>query len=70
MTDYDIAEAMTRYGGSFVHVLGKAFRAADDDNRLRIKTAFPEYWAEYAEVAKMHADRVAAAAIPPTGRQG
>lgn len=52
MTDHEITEAMMALGGSFVSQLGRLFRLADDDNRRRLKAAFPEYWAEYAEFAR------------------
>lgn len=45
-----VAEAMILYGGSFVHDLGRALRHADLENALKIKNAFPEYWAKYKEI--------------------
>ena len=42
-----VANAMVRYGGSFVESLGKALLQADDNNQLKIKKAFPEYWEQY-----------------------
>lgn len=50
VTDYDVTEAMVRYGGGFVSGLGKLFRQADEDNKARLKAAFPEYFAEYLAV--------------------
>jgi len=53
--DYDIAEAMVKYGGHFVQQLGKAFMFADANNQKRLKNAFADYWATYhgfAEKAK------------------
>lgn len=52
ITDDDITDAMITYGGSFVVALGWAFRRADIVNRARLKAAFPEYWAEYRELAE------------------
>jgi len=47
-----VAEAMTLYGGSFVQALGRALMQADNDNQRRIKETWPEYWAEYVDVAQ------------------
>ena len=53
MTEWEITEAMIVYGGSFVSMLGKLYRLADTDNRARLRQAFPEYWAEYIELAQL-----------------
>jgi hypothetical protein len=45
-----IADEMQRSGGGFVHLLGRAFCAADPDNRDRILAAFPEYFEKYKSV--------------------
>ena len=47
-----IAEAMIKYGGSFVKALGQALLLADIHNVRRIKSAFKEYWEEYKKWAK------------------
>lgn len=52
MDDWYVTEAMERYGGGFVQVLGRLYRQADDDNRRRIREAWPEYWAAYTELAR------------------
>lgn len=52
-TEYGVTEAMLNYGGGFVRKLAEAYRAADKDNRTRLRTAFPEYWQQYAELARM-----------------
>ncbi len=57
ITDVMIAKAMARYGGSFVRHLGAAALCADPENLARLKAAWPEYWAEYAEFAKRDDDR-------------
>ncbi len=49
--NWEITEAMIKYGGSFVKGLGELHRKADDINKIRLKKAFPEYWAEYKEIA-------------------
>ncbi len=53
MTDWEVTEAMIVYGGGFVQGLGRLFRAADKDNKARLKAAFPEYIQQYAELARM-----------------
>jgi hypothetical protein len=52
-TDYDVIEAMKRYGGSFVKKLAEAFALADPQNQARLKAAFPEYWKKYTEMAEI-----------------
>jgi len=53
ISDFEIAGAMIRFGGSFVSRLGECFRAADAVNQARLKTAFPDYWATYAELVAL-----------------
>lgn len=52
ITDDEITSAMRQYGGSFVKKLGELFQFADPDNRIRLKQAFPEYWARYTVIAE------------------
>ncbi len=52
VTDLEIIDAMATYGGSFSQVLAQACYCADPNNLERIKAAFPELWAEYAELAQ------------------
>lgn len=47
-----VAEAMERYGGSFVKCLSRAIIHADFINLQKIKIAFPEYWAQYKEIGE------------------
>lgn len=49
--DLEIIEAMQKYGGSFVKALAECFWHADSFNFVKLKDAFPGYWAEYAEKA-------------------
>jgi hypothetical protein len=49
--DRDVIDEMNNYGGSFVRALARAFEYADADNFARLKAAFPDYWARYAEMA-------------------
>ena len=51
--DYAMAEAMMLRGGSFVQALGKAWYCADARNRARLIAAFPDYVAEYRELARL-----------------
>jgi hypothetical protein len=57
MDDEPVLAAMERYGGSFIQALAVAWRRADDSNRLVLKTAFPAYWAQYADVAEQDSRR-------------
>ena len=52
MSDYEIVEAMSVYGGSFVCALAEAARKADPENLEKLKNAFPEYWDEYKKMAE------------------
>jgi hypothetical protein len=47
VTEWEVSQAMIRYGGSFVQALGRAFAVADSGNQARLRVAFPELWAEY-----------------------
>jgi hypothetical protein len=58
LTDWDVTETMIRHGGSFVRQLGQLFRQADVDNQQRLKTAFPEYWKKYSEIAHVRGERL------------
>jgi hypothetical protein len=55
--DDAITDAMIRYGGSFVATLGTLYRKGDPINQARLKAAFPDVWAEYAELVKLQAGR-------------
>lgn len=50
-TAYDITELMIQYGGGFVSGLGRLYRAADASNQAKLLAAFPEYFAQYREMA-------------------
>ncbi len=58
MTDHQIADAMIVYGGSFVQAFGRALVVADAHNLARLRAAFPELFAQYAEVVQLRAARV------------
>lgn len=44
---------MERLGGGFIKGLAALYRHADEDNRRRLREAFPEYWDKYAEMARL-----------------
>ena len=54
---YFVATGMERYGGGFVKKLGVALWNADDNNVLKIKHTWPEYWAEYLRIGEGLEDR-------------
>ena len=62
LSDDEILTAMEILGGSFVAALAKAWRRADEGNQAKLRAAFPEYWAHYAELAarRKHGQRVQA----------
>lgn len=49
--DYQMFEAMEKYGGSFVKQLALLLQLADHINYAKLKTAFPEYFEQYREMA-------------------
>lgn len=53
MNDFQITECMIEKGGKFVSGLAKLWRIADPSNRDKLKTAFAEYFAKYAELAEI-----------------
>lgn len=53
VSDYEIAEAMQFFGGSFVAALGYAWHRGDDVNRATLMAAFPEYVEQYRELARL-----------------
>lgn len=48
----EVAEAMIKYGGSFVHHLGQALLHADLENSKKIKKTFSNYWNEYLNLGQ------------------
>jgi hypothetical protein len=58
VTDFEMAEAMQRYGGSFVQCLGMLWMRADVINRAKILATWPEYCAEYCDLARLKRERV------------
>jgi len=47
-----VVDGMTKSGGSFVKTLGELIQHSDHINRAKIKTTWPEYWAEYLDIGK------------------
>ena len=45
-----IANNMASYGGGFVNALGIALKRADDENRKKLSSAFPEYFKTYLNI--------------------
>lgn len=62
VTDWDVVRMMERFGGSFLQTLAQLYQRADPENQRRIKAAWPEYWAENAEIAVLIKARDAKAA--------
>jgi len=56
---WDIVEAMTIYGGSFVKQLAVLYRTADQDNRRLLEKTFRTYFAQYDELAYRRAGALA-----------
>ena len=49
--DNVILESMLEHGGSFAKAIALAARAADSENYLRLRVAFPDLWERYATYA-------------------
>ena len=54
MTEEEIkvVEIMEKYGGSFVKALTRCFWQADQNNFIKLKSAFIDYWIEYDRMAR------------------
>jgi hypothetical protein len=48
---YVVSEAMKKYGGSFVQQLAELIVRADNINLNKIQKTWPEYWAQYLDMA-------------------
>lgn len=51
ITDHEVIETMRIYGGGFASALAVAASHADDDNLVRLKRAFPDYWKVFEAMA-------------------
>ena len=47
--DISVLDNMARYGGGFAKRLAQAAMAADGNNYLRLKAAFPDFWQTYGK---------------------
>lgn len=52
MKDWDVLEAMTTYGGSFVVALANCAKLADQENYNRLKESYKELWERYSNMHK------------------
>jgi hypothetical protein len=52
-SNYEILEAMHRYGGGFVKQLAVLYRLADRDNQEKLASTFWHYFRQYDEMAAM-----------------
>ena len=50
--DWQVIQAMKHFGEGFVKALHVLYLLADRDNAERIRKAWPEYWEEYADLAR------------------
>lgn len=49
--DWQVIEAMRKFGGSFVCALGECFLRADATNYAKLRKTFAEEWKEYRKLA-------------------
>lgn len=47
--EFEVVQNMETFGGSFVQSLAQCFYRADNNNFIRLRLAFPEYWEEYSD---------------------
>lgn len=57
VTDDDVLTVMESLGGSFASGLASLYRKADSVNRVKLKTTFCDYWAEYIQHARIIKNR-------------
>ena len=48
MKDHEVINAMIQYGGSFASNIGKAAMVADEENYIKLRNAFNQYFPEIA----------------------
>ena len=58
VTDFEMAEAMRTFGGSFVQCLGRAWHHADEVNRAKILSTWADECERYRELARLKRARV------------
>jgi hypothetical protein len=49
--EWEILEAMEKYGGNFIQQLARLYRAADMENKRKLTSTFENYFQKYDEVA-------------------
>jgi pyruvate/2-oxoacid:ferredoxin oxidoreductase beta subunit len=49
--NYEVIEAMEKFGGSFIQALAQCYNTADQINFIKLRDAFPEYWEEFKKMA-------------------
>lgn len=52
VNDFEIQDAMIRYGGAFVRALAQAAYCADEIDLAKLKDAFPGYWRHYSRIVE------------------
>lgn len=52
VTEHEVIQAMYRFGGGFAQAIARAFEHADAPNFERLRSAFPELWMKYREIAQ------------------
>ena len=57
VTDEDVLTVMQSLGGSFASGLASLYRKADSVNRVKLKSTFCDYWAEYIQHARIIKNR-------------
>lgn len=57
--DFAMANAMINMGGSFASCIGRAWHAADKDNRAKLVEAFEDYAIQYRDLARLKRAKVA-----------
>lgn len=57
VTDFDMAEAMRNFGGSFAIRLADLWQHADEINRAKILAAWPDECEEYRELVRLQRRR-------------
>jgi len=53
--EYEILIAMKRYGGGFASRLAEAWLVADNQNRAKLRMAFPDLIEKYADMVEVAA---------------
>ena len=49
----DVSKTMRKYGGSFVACLGEALLHTDPINTEKIKSTWPDIWAQYKKIGAL-----------------